>query len=100
MFKRILRRRKVIGCTHVIRKVILVDRQYDEAMDNDDIEDPPTLIYVDYCSVCGEVVAKGFYEPERIGLLPPGQSCQHDVEEFERIAKIRAEDVTMLHKPK
>ena len=78
-------------CKHQFtNKVIIHDEIWDQEMDNDDLEDPSTYIEVTYCKTCGKILLKQHVYPticRQISSIP-------EIEEFERITKCKARNIT------
>lgn len=57
MFKQIKKFFRILFCRHHSYMIIyIIDRVYDEKMDNDDLEDIPTFIKIKFCKKCGKII--------------------------------------------
>lgn len=91
---------KQIFCKHKnISHIIIHDWYYDLMTDNDDLEDIPTYIIIEYCSNCGKIISQSFYNSDNIEefFYKNPSSSNEDINKFEKLAGIKANDITMYH---
>lgn len=79
---------KQIFCKHLIKKIITNDFVYDEYIDNDDLDDFPTLIEISYCTKCGKIIQISDFEELEFPFNSSNkESSIEELIEFEKITK-------------
>ena len=85
-----------LSCSHDIEIIYLEDRIYDRAIDNDDLEDIPTVNKVIYCTKCGKIL-----DIKRTSFFAHKPDWEWDaVAKFERITGIASKTVTLYKETK
>lgn len=98
---------KLLPCKHRNKKNIYIqDRYYDMMIDNDDLEDIPTIIKITYCTKCGKILEKHhvvkisnfqrIYYGEWVNTCC--ESDYSDILEFEKITGLNHKDITCFNK--
>ena len=88
-------------CKHEVKTIVFHDVWFDFAIDNDDLEDFPTLAEVNYCTKCGKVLSTDFHEKTHGFFCHPDLSLispPWEVREFKKMTGKTLEDVSLRHR--
>lgn len=69
-------------------------------IDNDDLDDIPTIITVKYCKQCGKILDKKFFTNYNCFNYPRYLSNCHEIKEFYKKCKIKNRNEVTLYKNK
>lgn len=99
---------KLLPCKHRNKNTIYIqDKYYDMMIDNDDLEDIPTIIKITYCTKCGKILEKHHIVKisnfQRIYWMGEWmntccESNYSDILEFEKITGLNHKDITCFNK--
>ena len=84
-------------CPHKnIKTICVIDEKFDYETDNDDLEDIPTLMDIQYCQDCGKILNISHKDEIVIGHLPI--SSISECYDFEKITGCKLEEITLWKK--